>query len=407
MKFDQNNGFEASEERGNSTEESVFADAQQNSTAPETADAFSERVNSNESTITKETSSEENGGTETDALPLLTIMQRYKGDCLRLGFYLIALLLLRITAQGLSPAAGSIIGSLTSNVDAVYALSLLYSALFLQIIPSLLGAVMLRYSLKNMVGGFHVPKNAKKAFSHFPAIYGAGMTINLLTMGIAWLITGGNSGNALNGPDLMPPTVASSATVFIMLVVIAPVFEEFIFRGVVMNLLKPYGSGIAVFVSAFCFGIFHGNFSQFFYAFALGILLGYISYATDSMFCNTVLHAMFNAISGIIMFFMSTEAVQKKMNSESAVLTDGEQLVVTFYAIFMIIVLITAVIGFVSLIRKLLKIRKYRLPKVWDEVGNGKKMAVMILTLPVMLAVLLMVDVMGENYISEFISGLL
>lgn len=79
-----------------------------------------------------------------------------------------------------------------------------------------------------------------------------------------------------------------------------------------MNLLKPYGSGVAVFVSAFCFGIFHGNFQQFFYAFILGILLGYISYATNSMFCNTALHAMFNAISGIIMIFVSTEPVQKR-----------------------------------------------------------------------------------------------
>lgn len=331
----------------------------------------------------------------------------YKTDCLKLGFFLTVILLLRIIAQGLSPAAGRLIYSVTSDIDAVYALSLLYSALFLQILPSFIGAAMLKYSLKNMAGGFHVPKNSKKAFADFPAVYGAGMTINLITMGVILLITGGGDINdSVNSLGLAPPSILSSFTLFVMLVVIAPLFEEFIFRGAVMNLLKPYGSGIAVFVSAFCFGIFHGNFQQFFYAFALGILLGYISYATDSMFCNTMLHAMFNSISGVIMIFASTEAVQKKSMDQNAVLNDGEQLILTFYAIFMIIVLLTAIIGFIAMIKKLTKIKRYKLPKVWGEASNGRKTAILIFTLPVLLSILLMIDVMGTNYISGFITNL-
>lgn len=331
----------------------------------------------------------------------------YKTDCLKLGFFLTVILLLRIIAQGLSPAAGRLIYSVTSDIDAVYALSLLYSALFLQILPSFIGAAMLKYSLKNMAGGFHVPKNSKKAFADFPAVYGAGMTINLITMGVILLITGGGDINdSVNSLGLAPPSILSSLTLFVMLVVIAPLFEEFIFRGAVMNLLKPYGSGIAVFVSAFCFGIFHGNFQQFFYAFALGILLGYISYATDSMFCNTVLHAMFNSISGVIMIFASTEAVRKKSMDQNAVLNDGEQLILTFYAIFMIIVLLTAIIGFIAMIKKLTKIKRYKLPKVWGEASNGRKTAILIFTLPVLLSILLMIDVMGTNYISGFITNL-
>lgn len=331
----------------------------------------------------------------------------YKTDCLKLGFFLTVILLLRIIAQGLSPAAGRLIYSVTSDIDAVYALSLLYSALFLQILPSFIGAAMLKYSLKNMAGGFHVPKNSKKAFADFPAVYGAGMTVNLITMGVILLITGGGDINdSVNSLGLAPPSILSSFTLFVMLVVIAPLFEEFIFRGAVMNLLKPYGSGIAVFVSAFCFGIFHGNFQQFFYAFALGILLGYISYATDSMFCNTMLHAMFNSISGIIMIFASTEAVRKKSMDQNAVLNDGEQLILSFYAIFMIIVLLTAIIGFIAMIKKLTKIKRYKLPKVWGEASNGRKTAILIFTLPVLLSILLMIDVMGANYISGFITNL-
>ena len=346
------------------------------------------------------------GGNDAQALPKAPdMMVRYKTDCFKLGFYLTLLLLLRIIAQGISPVVSRVIYSLTSNIDVIYALSLSYSALFLQIIPSILGAVILKYSLKNIAGGFHVPKNSKRAFANFPAIYGAGMTINLITMGIIMLLTGGgNKHDSINSLGLAPPSILSSFTLFIMLVVIAPLFEEFVFRGAVMNLLKPYGSGMAVFVSAFCFGIFHGNFQQFFYAFALGILLGYISYATDSMFCNTVLHAMFNSVSGIIMIFVSTEAVRKKSMDPSAVLTDGEQLILTFYAIFMIIVLLTALIGFLTMIKKLAKIKRYKLPKMWGEVSNKRKIAILVLTLPVLLSILLMTDVMGENYIADLIA---
>lgn len=336
------------------------------------------------------------------------MMKSYKSACLKFGFFLTVTLLMRIVAQGLAPAAVRLINSVTSSVDVKYGLSLLYSALFLQVIPSFIAAAMLKYSLKNLAGGFHPPKNSKKAFANFPAVYGAGMTVNLITMALIQLVThNGNINDSVNSLILSPPSMTSVVVLFVMLVIVAPIFEEFIFRGAVMNLLKPYGSGIAVFVSAFCFAVFHGNFQQFFYAFALGILLGYISYATNSMFCNTVLHAMFNAVSWIIMLFVTTEAVGKKTADPSAVLSDGEQLVLSFYAIFMIAVIVTALIGFIAIIRKLIKIKKYRLPKVWCEIGNGKKLLILIFTVTVLLSILLMTDVMGEGYISDAISGLI
>ncbi len=351
----------------------------------------------------KEEGKETDSAGNRDSAP--DMMKSYKSACLKFGFFLTVTLLMRIVAQGLAPAAVRLNNSVTSSVDVKYALSLLYSALFLQVIPSFIAAAMLKYSLKNLAGGFHPPKNSKKAFANFPAVYGAGMTVNLITMALIQLVThNGNINDSVNSLMLSPPSMTSAAVLFVMLVIVAPIFEEFIFRGAVMNLLKPYGSGIAVFVSAFCFAVFHGNFQQFFYAFALGILLGYISYATDSMFCNTVLHAMFNAVSGIIMIFATTEAVGKKTTDPSAVLSDGEQLVLSFYAIFMIAVIVTALIGFIAIIRKLIKIKKYRLPKVWSEIGNGKKLLILIFTVTVLLSIILMTDVMGEGYISDAIS---
>ena len=333
------------------------------------------------------------------------LMPSYKKDCMRLGFFLTLTLLIREVAAGMGPLLTALIKD--APVDVTFAVSLGYSALFAQIIPSLLAAVMLRYSPGNLCGGFHVPRQSKKAFANFPALYGLGMTVNLLTMAVILLINNNSDiGDSINSTGIPPPDFASSWLLFVLLTVIAPVFEEFIFRGAVMELLKPYGSGLAVFVSAFCFGIYHGNFQQFFYAFALGICLGYIAYATGSLFCSTVLHAMFNAISGMILIFLSTDAVQSKMLDPTGELSDGQQLVVTFYAIFMIIVLLTALIGFIAMIGKLRRIKRYRLPNMWGQVSNGRKLAVMLRTVSVILAVLLMIDLMVPQFLTQAVKQL-
>ena len=330
------------------------------------------------------------------------LMPSYKKDCLSLGFYLTLTLVIREAAEGLSPLLVPVLEKMSAA--AAFAFSLAYSALCLQIIPSILAVFMLRYSAKNLCGGFHAPKQSKRAFANFPAMYGLGMTVNLITMAVMLLINSNSDiGDSINSTGITPPDFGSSWILFILLAVIAPVFEEFIFRGAVMELLKPYGSGIAVFVSAFCFGIYHGNFQQFFYAFALGICLGYIAYATGSLFCSTMLHAMFNSVSGVILIFLSTDAVQTKSLDPTAELSDGQQLVITFYAIFMIIVLLTALIGFIAMINKLRRIKKYRLPKVWGEVSNARKMAVLLRTVPVAIAVLLMIDVMLPQFLAKAI----
>ena len=333
------------------------------------------------------------------------LMPSYKRDCLRLGFYLTLIMLIREIASGLSVLLVPVLENMNST--AAFAVSLGYSALCLQIIPSILAVFMLRYSFGNLCGGFHVPKQSKKAFANFPALYGLGMTVNLITMLVMVLISDtADIGDSINSTGITPPNFVSSWILFILLTVIAPVFEEFVFRGAVMNLLKPYGGGLAIFVSAFGFGIYHGNFQQFFYAFALGICLGYIAYATNSLFCSTILHALFNAVSGVMLIFLSTDAVQTKSLDPTAELPDSQQLVVTFYAIFMIIVLLTALIGFIAMIKKLKAIKKYRIPKVWGEVSNGKKVAVLLLTIPVAVSVVLMIDIMVPQFLTQAVEEL-
>lgn len=72
----------------------------------------------------------------------------------------------------------------------------------------------------------------------------------------------------------------------------APIFEEILFRGILMRSLEPYGKKMAIFVSALLFGFYHGNPVQAPYAALVGMVLGYVAMEHNIIWAM-VLH-MFN-----------------------------------------------------------------------------------------------------------------
>ena len=78
-------------------------------------------------------------------------------------------------------------------------------------------------------------------------------------------------------------------------VLLAPVCEELIFRGVTMRLARralPFW--LANFMQAALFGLFHMNWIQGIYAFALGLLLGFVCEKGGSIYYSILLHILFN-----------------------------------------------------------------------------------------------------------------
>lgn len=59
---------------------------------------------------------------------------------------------------------------------------------------------------------------------------------------------------------------------------IAPVFEELLYRGVVLRHLEKYGGVFAVIISSVLFSLMHQNIAQIPVSFAGGIVMGYIAY---------------------------------------------------------------------------------------------------------------------------------
>lgn len=82
--------------------------------------------------------------------------------------------------------------------------------------------------------------------------------------------------------------------------IIAPILEEFFFRKVLIDRTHKYGELTAILISAAFFGLFHQNFSQFFYAFGLGIIFGYVYCKTGSYLTVTLMHMVFNTVMGVI-----------------------------------------------------------------------------------------------------------
>lgn len=87
---------------------------------------------------------------------------------------------------------------------------------------------------------------------------------------------------------------------FFIMVICAPVMEELIFRKLLVDRAVRYGQGIAVVLSGLMFGLFHGNLSQFVYAFALGMFLAFLYVRTGKIQYTIVLHMAVNFVGGVI-----------------------------------------------------------------------------------------------------------
>jgi len=86
----------------------------------------------------------------------------------------------------------------------------------------------------------------------------------------------------------------------LFMVILAPVIEEYIFRKQLIDRMHIYGEKLAVVTSALMFGLFHGNLSQLFYAFALGLVFGYVYLKTGKLRYSIGLHMLINFIGSVI-----------------------------------------------------------------------------------------------------------
>lgn len=121
---------------------------------------------------------------------------------------------------------------------------------------------------------------------------------------------------------------------FICVGILSPIVEEMMFRGIMLNKLRRYGDKVAIVTTAFLFGLFHANFSQFFYATVLGLIFAYVVLKTGTIKYSIILHIFVNMMGCLII---------------PLIIDDGSNLFA--YRCVLFLILLISVVGLVLLIR--------------------------------------------------------
>ncbi|MDO5860667.1 CPBP family glutamic-type intramembrane protease [Methanobrevibacter sp.] len=139
------------------------------------------------------------------------------------------------------------------------------------------------------------------------------ISITLMWIGnIAGLLITAAIGNFFQ-TDIINPVErlinSSDIMLNLMLVsIIGPIFEEILFRKFLVDRTIKYGARVSIILSAIIFGFFHGNISQFFYAFLLGGFFAYVYIRTGKIIYTILLHISLNLLGSVISLFMGESA---------------------------------------------------------------------------------------------------
>ena len=114
-------------------------------------------------------------------------------------------------------------------------------------------------------------------------------------------------------PDLIQQLLANmfqkNLPVFLLTVVVAPVCEEWLFRGIILKgLLSRYSPLKAIIWSALMFGVIHFNPWQGIPVFFAGLMIGWIYWRTRSLWLCIFIHAVNNAAAFIFSAFLFPDA---------------------------------------------------------------------------------------------------
>ena len=133
-----------------------------------------------------------------------------------------------------------------------------------------------------------------------PALY-LGITVAMMALPEAWMDSYAEA-SASVGDGGVGGAIA--------VVLVAPVVEEFIFRGLIMTRLARAMPGrLAAALSAAVFGACHGHPVWFAYAFVLGVVFGLMDLRLGSIWPSILAHMVFNAIGQVFSLLPEDDGV--------------------------------------------------------------------------------------------------
>lgn len=237
-----------------------------------------------------------------------------------------------------------------------------------------------------------VPKCREKpaevwGFGNFLAVLVISLGIGLAGNLLGQLVEHFRPAPDISGEELEGFLKNSSVWVNLLVVaVIAPVVEELFFRKLIMDRLLGYGELAAVLVSGLMFGLAHGNFGQFFYAFGIGMVWAYMYAKTGRISFTIVTHVIFNIFGGVLATELSKGVYGQRGGFgiisllERLLDVDLSQTVIAFSKIFLVgygMMMLSCVIGGITLLIVFRKKIRFS-PGVWP-VKKGRMFRVAFL----------------------------
>lgn len=175
-------------------------------------------------------------------------------------------------------------------------------------------------------------------------------------------------GVELTAPESPLPSGFLGAVMYIIQIAFIPALvEEFALRGVVMQPLRRFGDGFAIFMSSLVFALMHGNMIQAPFALIAGLAIGYFVIATDSIWTGVLIHFANNLFSSLLTL----------INGNSSFETDG------LYAAFMSL---SFVAGIACCVLFVLNPKKISLKKSTYNLGLNTRLKRYLITPPMLLA---------------------
>ncbi len=174
--------------------------------------------------------------------------------------------------------------------------------------------------------------------------------------------------------------------------ILAPIVEELVFRKFLIDRVLKYGEFVAIFTSGLMFGLFHGNFSQFFYATFIGWIFAYVYIRTGKVWITILFHMLMNLATSVVsvtlLGMVDYEAVNRYSELSKQVLANPSDtalqaqmteammasipylLLCGWFAFLGFLAFVGIIIWIVVLVRKKIKIQRTE-----DQVEKGMKSA--------------------------------
>lgn len=188
------------------------------------------------------------------------------------------------------------------------------------------------YDIKDISGGFAVSLLLQLAASIIISVIYA-------------LITGDSSG-ATSATITQRSAFWVNIILYTYVCILGPIMEEMIFRGIVLESIRPYNEKFAIFFSALIFGLMHGNLAQALNGFLIGLVLGTLYAKSKSLLPSSLVHMAMNTVTTLltVMMYSDSDIIDKLLSGDIMSLTGMSKAGIALNVLIRIVSLIAGII---------------------------------------------------------------